>query len=124
MKDERKTFLLDVFTTAIEGGISEWARVTEYHWLNKETDEGDVDGFYAKIEDAENQKDPDFPPSIIDRKVIQHGLSLIRSDDVQISSRIRDEILSDDRDNEVGAMDANGADAVVQIGLFGEIVYG
>lgn len=131
MTDNRKQFLHDVFVTAMEGGIGYWSIATKYHWMNKETEECDLDGFYANIVDAMSAGDtdfadtePDFPPSTINRKVIQRGLKLIREGKAQIAPSIKEWIVKDDRENEMSRMDANAADCVVQIGLFDQIVYG
>lgn len=49
----RKTFLHELFTTAVEGGINDWALVGKYRWglLDKSDD---IDGFYATIKSTED----------------------------------------------------------------------
>lgn len=58
---ERKAFLHTVFTTALEGGINDWAAVEEYKWMapsqgvtGPASYAPDVDGFHAIIVSSED----------------------------------------------------------------------
>lgn len=121
----RKSFLCDVFTTALEGGIGYWSVAHEYHWAAAaEGIEQDLDGFYAIITDEE--ADPEQHVTLrIDADVIARGLRRIADGEVQISPDIRAQVMLLNATNgEDGDYDSTTADCVVQAGLFGEVVYG
>lgn len=118
---ERKQFVFDVFTTALEGGISYWAKVDEYHWRDSSGNE-DLEGFRAAIRDAEDPGDQ----LSVDATVIDRGISLF---DPIASERPAGhywrQFLDANRTNGAdGDYDAGVADAIVQLGLFGKIIYG
>lgn len=114
----REQFLWDVFVTACEGGINYWARIERYHHSTNGKD--DLEGFHAKIFDTEEEKRHD-----IHRATIEHGLKAFQKPGVHINAELRGQILAADVTNgENVTLDAEGADAVVQAGLFGQVVYG
>lgn len=118
-------FIHDIFTTALEGGIGYWSECCTYHWSKGGPDhEADLVGFYAYIEETESGEDD---PTVhrIDREVILRGLSRLFTGDYRglhpsTAGRIMGAALGGD----AGSIDASDADCVVQIGLFGEVVYG
>lgn len=115
--------LLDVFTTALEGGIGYWSECTRYHWLNGDTP--DVQGFHAHIHDTgDDELQPEGTFYNIDRTVIDRGyrLGCQRRNDFFWQC----ETIIDPRavDEDGWDHDAWDADMIVQLGLFGEIVYG
>jgi hypothetical protein len=87
----------NLFVTAIEGGINYWAMVDVYR----------PSSVYAKVYAYEEDK---F--YVIDREVIIKGVQLIASqkDNFNLTEFIENH-------------DANDADWVVQLGLFGELTY-
>lgn len=123
----RKQFLFDLFTTAIEGGINYWAEVEGYRCSLDGTKE-DLDGFYATITRSEGDWDGE---KRIDIEVIDRGLALFRQ---QVSDGkigypgggdyFEQLVVADQSDGDDGDYDACGADCVVQLGLFGEVVCG
>lgn len=139
---ERKRFLHDIFVTAIEGGITYWASIEEYHWCaggaENALDNTDLDGFFAQIteEDVAN----DGHPHRIDINVLHRGIERILSAkapyyDPNIARTQCESIPGLDRgtaavvrqaNHELDAadIDAGIADAIIQAGLFNEIVYG
>lgn len=126
---ERKEFLADVFTTAIEGGINYWSQVEEYHWQGTEgrMQDADLDGFYAEI--IEIGDGYERIPHRIDQAVIVRGLNLLcnNADPIKFAPTGRllaDLLLANRTNGSDGDFDADSADCVVQAGLFGEIVYG
>jgi|TARA_R110000824_G_scaffold151130_4_gene322046 hypothetical protein len=113
----RNQTLFDVFITALHGGIGHWSQCKSYR-CSDPNGEPDLDGFEAVIrtEGAERT---------VNANVIAKGLSLIRRGKVQINPTMRRNIVHFDRTNgEQGDIDALAADAVVQVGIFGEIVFG
>lgn len=119
--------MLDLFTTALEGGIGYWSVCSEYHWCNEDGTE-DLRGFFAIIEDSEDMpEDPDdyeCNPIRIDRSTMVMGYELARTDWRDRISWSCDKppfIPSADNDWDY---DAGDADVIVQLGLFGEVRYG
>lgn len=102
------TRLSDIFTTAIEGGINYWAEVREYKW-----DVMPVTTFHAQIVEL----DDGATPLTIDITTITKGLSLY-------AERYGLGLLQGVVDEDDGDFDAGDADVIVQLGLFGEVVYG
>lgn len=116
MTTERDEMFLDIFTTALEGGINYWAECDEYHWI-KGADE-DYEGFYAVIYDFED----DSKRYAVNRSVISKGYALAAGEkgkSYRWSTSRPPLIPNIDWD-----YDAGDADAIVQLGLFGEVVYG
>ncbi len=120
--DLRKQFLFDVFIAALEGGIDYWAVVEEYHHSNDGIE--DLEGFFAKVSDCEG--DETFPDnSRIDKNIIIKGINkIINDNDLKINDKIRERIKEANRLSDAGMIDANDADCIVQVGLFGELVFG
>lgn len=127
---ERKQFLADVFTNAMEGGMVEaWADVQAYHWRLAVPEDTpfdqtqDLDGFYADI--VEIGDGDEETPHHIDIDVISKGLNLILDGKVKLADWVTTPIRLGNRDNDAGDIDAICADAIVQAGLFdGEVIYG
>lgn len=93
----RKSFLCDVFTTALEGGIGYWALAHEYHWAAAaEGIEQDLDGFYAIVTDEEGGL-LGGAQTRTDADVIARGLRRIADGEVQISPDIRAQVIHDRR---------------------------
>lgn len=117
------TFYLDVFITAMEGGIANWATTLAYRHSITDKD-GDLIpdrvGFRAVVSD----EDEPTRRRVIDRDIIERGFAGLRDelegDDPDRVTRILNAL--DDRD--AGELDADDADLIVQIGLFGALVYG
>lgn len=150
--DARKKFLHCVFTTALEGGIGYWSVCDEYHWSKPGLINGgsggdlvdDLDGFYATIESNDEdgwgitKKEPvtilgttfdswEYDNQLrIDIDVIERGSNML-VEKVLSGEFTNDYLLQfvqawiSDGDN--GDYDCSGADLVVQLGLFGEVVY-
>lgn len=118
-----------LFTTALEGGIGYWSTCSEYHWSKGDgLGDDDYEGFYAIIEDDESMpEDPDdyeCNPLRIDKKTMKMGYELARTtwrNKVSWSSEKPPFIPSADNDWDY---DAGDADVIVQLGLFGEVLYG
>lgn len=119
--------IADIFTTAIEGGINYWSWTDEYHWM-KEDGSYDFFNFYAVIEETDNG-----PKHRIDRETIVRGYILAtesyQGDEIYWSTSAplsKKKILSPSYvdDEDAWDFDAGDADIIVQLGLFGEVVYG
>lgn len=149
--ENRKQFLHNMFVTALEGGIGYWSCAEEYHWGTdggvKCVD--DLDGFYAILspeegewgveeafvaETGESQAITDTQSLRVDRTVIERGVNLLvdkvieaaKSEDANADfSRkyLRQFVVQWLTDGEDGDSDADVGDLIVQLGLFGEVVY-
>ena len=115
---QRDEFLLDVFTTAIEGGTGYWLTIDEYHWA-------DVGNEWFAVGDAVDDWGDGEKGLRIDRKVITRGIGRAYVDRFKFDEYQFKAIVDlnwgkwDDLD-----YDAITADIVVQYGLFGELVFG
>lgn len=143
--ENRKKFYHYVFTTAMEGGIGYWSRASEYHWSPPD----DIDGFYAILESSEDdwgvaqayiaetgkvQPITETQSLRVDLSVIQRGVdamvfavmaaTMSEDEEAPFSRKyLRQFVIQWLTDGEEGDSDADVADMVVQLGLFGEVVY-
>lgn len=111
--------VVNIYTTAMEGGIGYWAIANEYKWLYLYEDwENDIvhtlepDQVLVVLSDTE---ETDFKDEELTPAKIRAGVKLLIE---------RYPHLYQILDGDEFHVDANGADAVVQLGLFGEVVYG
>jgi hypothetical protein len=113
---DKEQFLRDILCTAAEGGIGYWC-----DW--KSTTRANKDGDYLALHgchDAEGgAKFKD-----ITVETIRLGIERILSGSVKVRSDLVAQVATGNAFNEAGDIDADGADVIVQAGLFGEIVYG
>ena len=122
-----RQLLFDTFVTAMKGGIGYFAVASEYKWQKPGTDgEEDLENFRAVVSDAEAEEDEDgdFKDKVIDKAVIEKGFEkIINDDNLKISSDIRRKVALAMIEPENADLDANDVDCIVQVGLFGELVY-
>lgn len=120
---KRNEVLHDIFTTAMEGGVNYWASVTEYGWSCGDGHTPDTREYHADIRDLED----DNKLHHIGRHVMAHGYKLATTthrDRIAWSSGEKPPlVITEDYDDEWD-YDASDADCIVQLGLFGEVVYG
>lgn len=134
--EERSTFLSDVLTTAIEGGINYWSQVSDYHWYSPTLDGGSAehpqDRANAYVTIHETGDDPDDKSNIV-RTIgiddIASALRVIRENRDRpgpewMNSDLIADIMTADRTNDASEIDAEGCDCIVQVALFGKVVYG
>lgn len=130
-ENNRDQMLINVFCTAIEGGINYWAEVLEYHWCDKDGSE-DLKGFYARIvireDDEESEPAKEY---CIDASTIEAGIDrLIHGTVTWDGQAMRGTHLYKLACGLNGPLceevdyDADDADNIVQAGLFNDIVYG
>jgi hypothetical protein len=117
---ERNRFLQDVFITAIEGGINYWADIYTYRWS--------TEPWEATIREL---GEPEI--LTINRAVINKGLRLISravpdeeggTSIKYLSARAAADIREALRERDAGNIDAGLADTIVQVGLFGQVMFG
>lgn len=112
--------LSDILVTAFDGGYGAcwyWAEPAKEGWLQID-DKGEW--LSVTIKEQEEGGSGKEGPFTVSLETIGKGIEKLFEDGVlPRRGDIRNEILSPDC-----ALDAEGADIVVQLGLFGELVYG
>jgi hypothetical protein len=115
----------DLFVTALEGGIGYWSECSEYKPFVGDSDVENVKDFVAVIintvEDDERYEGGEHR---IDRNVVARGYGLATSkwrDQLNWSSSKPPVVVGPETDWD---FDASDADMIVQLGLFGDVVYG
>ncbi len=123
--------LWGIFVTALEGGIGYWSICSSYRpWVDEASRrEPNHSTFHALVLDTvEHQAThaySDDPRLLcIDRDVILKGVTKALSRNPGVADRIVQDALREVRFGDGGYLDAEGADAIVQLGVFGRIVYG
>jgi len=127
MTTERDQLLFDTFVTALEGGINYWASCDQYHiWVDTRTNPDvaphteDTRGFYAVIIDVED----DGTIYTVNRATMARGLRLAATewrDKISWSDDKPPLVVTADTD---WVPDAGDADAILQLGIFGDVIYG
>jgi hypothetical protein len=118
MTTERDQLYADLFTTALEGGIGYWSTCSNYRWT-KDDGTPDVTGFEAVI-----IEDEEYEHHGINRSTISRGYRLATGewrDRLRWSTEPPPRFITEEVDWDY---DAGDADMIVQLGLFGEVVYG
>lgn len=111
--DERKQFLTDVLTTAVEGGINYWASVDEYEW---DVPLGEA---YVVVRDME-----DDTTHRVDLDVIAKGIGIEVAGKWDPGSYFAQFVIANRTNGKDGDFDASVADVILQAGIFGKVVYG
>jgi hypothetical protein len=138
----------DILCTAIEGGTGYWAVLDD---INRapvvkgvgETGDGTIRFDEATTEEVEwpwvyvcalfcdtehdeedEESEPQFEPQVVTYDVIRKGIAAILSPGADIGSRLRGYIFAGVIGNDGGEIDADAADAIVQFGMFGKLVFG
>ena len=116
--DERKEFLSDIITTAVEGGINYWARVLEYKFGFVGLSSGDGSA-YARILDAEGEEHIVTLDKIASalNKIVKNEVPGLASDYVKM-------IAGANFTNDAGDLDAELCDVIFQVAIFGDVIYG
>jgi hypothetical protein len=104
----------DILTTAWEQGISYWAEGKEVHRL------ADLSVTSFTVRDAE---DPEAEWVTADYDTVHDGLQKILDGEVRVRPDFYRQCLTV-KDPEDVDIDADAADVIVQVGLFGKIVFG
>lgn len=125
---DRDKAYFDVFVTAIEGGINYWAITKGYHWRYDDEDTTDYDGYYAIISDEDEPFDGEPQEWRITRATIAKGVTLfyeyaIERDNVGSYQTMAAIALKKGKWDDLD-FDADTADVIVQLALFGEVVFG
>lgn len=109
---KRENFLKDVLITAVEGGTGYWAQVSCYFpdagrvALHEFDDDGITETHKVTV------------------GTIETGIKRIIADRELVNRVIREDVIIDSVENEMVRGDSDTADCIVQVGLFGKVVYG
>lgn len=116
----REEFLSDVITTAIEGGIGYWSVTLQYQ-ADGRAIVGEVrgPGTQATISPTDSEAVYVITPS-----TISVGLSQLRRGTAAVNRDLLGHALVAETNLDAGDIDADVADMIVQVALFGEVVYG
>lgn len=117
--EEREEFLADIIVTAVEGGINFWAAVSVYKWDGLPPRE-----WHAVVHQL-NDDESDYVETGVklDIEAVARGLKLI-IDGKLVNETMLTCIRRADKENDAGEIDSYDASAIVQAGLYGEVIYG
>ena len=111
------SFLCEVLITAVEGGINHWAATRRYE--HAESSNGNLSVVVVDV-DARNG----FGWQPVNTATIFKGIQAIKKPDFRINPTVRETVRTAWRDLDASNIDAKTANAIVQAGLFGIVVYG
>jgi hypothetical protein len=111
---EREEFLKDTLITAVEGGINYWGAVADY-----DPDAGTVTVYEKEYLDTPDEKA--FPVTM-DTMARGWGQYVKRVGKAP-TGYARQALLANRTNGDDGDFDADVADVVLQLGIFGEVVY-
>lgn len=110
LPEERIEFLADIVTTAVEGGINDWAAIDGYYSAN------------ARIHLLDDESQTHV--AHIDINTVDLGIYRIVDHRLKIRDEIRKTITVANVTLDASEIDAEAADCIIQAGLFGALVYG
>jgi hypothetical protein len=120
MATNREEFLSDVLITAVEGGINYWASVSEYKPQNNPSS--------VRVHEFDEDTGEYIEPGVlITTKEIGAVVKRIMDpdDDIKyVDNHTRSIVFQGAMEDDAGEIDADIADAIMQIAVLGEIVYG
>jgi len=120
---ELKSFYCDVLVTAIESGIGYWADVKDYDW--KEDNDGNMIAVSAMVkltnEDDEEDILKGWHP--LTPELVRTGIARILREKESYGKEFRAMVYADKQDRDACNIDANDADVIVQVGLFGKEIF-
>lgn len=129
---EREQFLADVLTTAVEGGINDWAYVSEYQHEYTPVPVAETHAIVHEVDPSDVEEDDEgyaVRGLRVDIDTIAKGIGVIKGFDNPPNyfgdggSYWKQFLLADRTNGDDGDYDAIVADWIVQAGLFGTIVY-
>ncbi|HTE60369.1 MAG TPA: hypothetical protein VK631_08445 [Solirubrobacteraceae bacterium] len=113
--EERTEFLKDIVIGFAEDfGSNPWRQIKSGTY---DPDDGIVTFFEIGDDGMHREHD-------VTIEIVEAGLAKLRSGECSMNSLMRGAILAADAENDAGQIDAYDADAIVQAGVFGELVYG
>lgn len=119
----RESFLHDVFVTAIEGGIDFWAHIKKYRWSDGDGNES-ADAYALIEEDEEGAKEQKIDLDTIRKAFGQINKTKAGEKLPGLSAENVARFKQAYKEFDAGDIDSYDASCIVQLGLFGEVIYG
>src|SRR5687767_7752643 len=113
--------LMDVLTTAVEGGITYWVEVADRIERDADLNVLVVHGIKPDGGGPDGDESKRYTATLF---TVMLGLSRLLGGRVKVDPAIIQSIHRALAEDDAGEIDAYAADVIVQVGLFGEIVYG
>ncbi len=117
---ERATFLSDIITTAVEGGVNYWAQVTKYHWSDEKPET--TTATLAEHEAA--SRDEMIKHGKLTPDTVANAIGRIVRNEVKVHFSYIKLIAGATATNDGGDIDAEAADIIAQVAILGEVIYG
>lgn len=123
LSPERIEYLSDIITMAVEGGINYWADVSDYHWelevLGAERNHAEASIRDHNIIDRQDKWHPLTPTEV------DFAVERIRKGPIAgLAESVRRHIVLANAVLDACALDGELADIIVQVYIYGEVVYG
>lgn len=118
--------LRDVLCTALEGGIGYWAEASDIETVEVEVNGSPMQEYVGcTLTDCEGTDDEgnDWTHKVT-LDTVAEGIRRIMAREARARRDIEDAIRAAVADADAGTIDADAADVIMQVALFGEIVYG
>lgn len=114
-------FLMGILTTAVEGGSNYWASICDID--RGDTGQGLVRACNLVDREGCGAKSPAGSSYAVNLTTVRVGVERALSQATRVSPHVVAAIYGDLRSDR-SEIDAEAADVIVQLGLFGEVVYG
>lgn len=110
-----RTFIADALTTAVEGGVNYWAVTCD---MVRDADRRVTS---VAVRDGE---DDNAEWITVDIEAATHAVHCILASEGEIAPHLRRELAMAVLEDDAGRIDATLADCIVQIAVYGDIVFG
>lgn len=137
----RQELLRDIVITAVEGGIGYWSSCARYRWSRKIKGDPDDMLLFPEVELVAAESPSDFDELLPDvpivgthphwgrivkltPELIERAIAKIKDEPAIFNKTTRRNVIVADIDNDCSDIDAEDADCIVQVALFGKIVFG
>lgn len=134
---ERAEFLSDIIVAAVEGGTGYWAQVSQYQVASYSPVKADARPIVGTMRPPIGTdtravlhplKDDDSgyerEGKVVDLDVVAKGVGLVTRRKVTLNLALKAAIHEASIENNAGYIDADAADVIVQLGLYGQVVFG
>lgn len=118
--------LRDVLCTALEGGIGYWSEASDIQTIEVEVNGSPMQEYIGcTLTDCEGTDDEgnDWTHTVT-LDTVAAGIRRLLSGEVRVRKDIEEAIRSGVAENDGGHIDADAADVILQVALFGAITYG
>lgn len=126
MKKHHIDFYSSIIVNGVESGYLMWGRIHPYiHGYNRDTKEQGEAWFIVDLDDPEYAVIPVTKNrGKVDLPLVRKALNKIINGDIKINPNLRDLCKEAKAEWDGGMLDAIACDVIIQVAVFGEIVYG